>query len=178
MLLKWVFPHFQKNLVTYVTPSIYDSSFYCRIRFYEVVDMVFLNPLSKQCTCSPNIGYFWLYVTNATVTYIMPFFKRLNWNFYFWMFWQFARLISNKNIHVCKNNSKTYMKKISMMKAKHIIIQKSCHCRPDVHFQWERLLCCMKIFCYLTTVRPYIFFGFFILLFFKFILYNLGQLWV
>ena len=171
MLLKWVFP-LSKKAWSHTLHPLY------RIRLYEVADMVFLNPLSKQCTCSPNIGYFWLYVTNATVTYIMPFFKRVNWNFYFWMFWQFARLISNKNIHVCKHNSKTYMKKISMIKAKHTIIQKSCHCRPDVHFQGERLLCCLKIFCYLTTVRPYIFFGFFILLFFKFILYNLGQLWV
>ena len=39
---------FQKTLVTYATPSIYCSSFYCRIQFYYVVDMVFLNALFKR----------------------------------------------------------------------------------------------------------------------------------
>ena len=34
---------FQKDLVIYATPSIYCSSFYCIIRFYLVVDMVFVN---------------------------------------------------------------------------------------------------------------------------------------
>ena len=78
------FSIFQKNLVTYVTPSIYCSSFYCSTRFYLVVDIVFLNALSKSfwkpCTCYPNIGCFWLYRTIVTGTYVMPFFEGFNWN--------------------------------------------------------------------------------------------------
>ena len=62
------------------------------------------------------------------------------WNeFYFRMFWQFACLISDESIHVCKHES------IAHMKAKHTSIQKSRFCRPDVHFQWERLLSWMKL---------------------------------
>ena len=49
--------------------------------------MVFLITLSKRfqksCTCSPNIGCFRLHVTNVTVSYVLPFFERLNWNFIF-----------------------------------------------------------------------------------------------
>ena len=52
---------------------------------------------------------FWLYVTKIKVTYIMPFFKSLKWN-YFWMFWQWASLISDESIHLCKNESKAHMK--------------------------------------------------------------------
>ena len=50
------------------------------------------------------------------------------------MFWRFVRLISDESIHVCKLESKTYMK------IKHRSIQKSCFCRPDVHFQWRTAL--------------------------------------
>ena len=49
--------------------------------------------------------------------------------FYLRMFWRYARLISDESIHVCKHESKAY---------KHTKI--ICFCRPDVHFQWERLI--------------------------------------
>ena len=41
------FFHFPKKLVTYVTLCVYCPSFYCRIRFYYVVDIVFLTLSSK-----------------------------------------------------------------------------------------------------------------------------------
>ena len=62
--------------------------------------MVFLNPLSKRfskpCTCSPNIGCFWLYVTNATVAYVMP--------FWIWILVSNVQTICKFNIrwkHIC-----------------------------------------------------------------------------
>ena len=58
--------------------------------------------------------------------------------FYFPMFWLFARLISDQSIHVCKHESQ------ANMKAKHTSIQKSYFCRPNVYFQWERLRCWTK----------------------------------
>ena len=93
--LKVNFPIFQKNLVTYVTPSIYCSSFYCRIRFYEVVDKVFLNPLSKRFSKPCN------------VTYVMPFFERLKWNSVF---------VCSDDVHVWYQ-MKAYI--CANMKAKH-----------------------------------------------------------
>ena len=65
--LKINFSISQQNLITYVTPSIHCSSFYCRIWSYQVIDTVFLNnPFSKRflkpCTCSPSIGCFLLCV--------------------------------------------------------------------------------------------------------------------
>ena len=101
-----------------------------KIRF-ELVNMTFA--LCFNVILVKKIGCFWLYVTNVTVTYVMPFSERLKMEFHFWTFWRCARLISDENMHVCKYESKVYMK------TKHKSIQKSCFCRPDVHFQPQGL---------------------------------------
>ena len=64
-------------------------------------------PARSPCTFSLNIGCFWLYVTNVTVTYVKPFFKRLNWNYIFEYF---------EDLHVwCQMKAYMYVK----IKAKH-----------------------------------------------------------
>ena len=53
---------------------------------------------------------FWLYVTNVTITYVIPFFERLNWNSIFECFDDLHVWISDESIHVRKHESKAYMK--------------------------------------------------------------------
>ena len=61
----------------------------------------------------------------------MPFFERLIWN----------SIFECSDLHVWYQ-MKAYM--CANMKAKHRNIQKSCFCRPDVQFQWERLFTTRK----------------------------------
>ena len=49
----------------------------------------------------------------------MPFFRKFELEFYFQMFCQFARLLSDETIHVRKHENKSFMK------AKHTNIQES-----------------------------------------------------
>ena len=83
--------------------------------------------------CHPYVIHMWFYhePTNVTITYIMPFFERLNWN---------SILECSDDLHVWYQ-MKRYMcckhEKQSIHESKHTKI--ICFCRPDVHFQWEQL---------------------------------------
>ena len=65
--LRSVFLFFKKTSKIRYPLYIYCSSFYCKIRFYYVVDMVFLNPFfkrfSKPYTCCPSKGEISKYIS-------------------------------------------------------------------------------------------------------------------
>ena len=95
-----------------------------KIRF-ELVNMTFA--LCSNAILVKKIGCFWLYVTNLTVTHVMPFSERLKMEFYCWMFWRCAHLISDENMHVCKYESKAYMKTKHTSKQKSYVFADPTH---------------------------------------------------
>ena len=104
----------------------------------------YVNRMSLVCTrislvchsyvlvCHPYVIHMWFYhePTNVTITYIMPFFERLNWN---------SILECSDDLHVwyqmkrymCCKHEKQSIHESKVCKHTKII----CFCRPDVHFQ-------------------------------------------
>ena len=99
--------------------------------------MVFLNPLFKRFqepfNFSPNIGCFRLYVTNVMVTYVMLFFERFNWNFFFECSDDFRVWYQIKVYIFANMEAKHAWKQTMQVYKNHMFLQNRC-------FQWERLL--------------------------------------
>ena len=72
-----------KNLVTYVSYTLYAVLLFCRICFYWVLGMVFSQPsLYKVLKTVHLFSKYQIFLTlaNVMITYIMPFFEQLNQN--------------------------------------------------------------------------------------------------
>ena len=107
-------------------------------RMYSYVTRVSLacTRMSSVChlyvlICHPYVTHMWFYhePINVTITYIMPFFERLNWNSIFGCS-DDLHVWYQMKAYMCWKHEKQSIHESKVCKYTKII----CFCRPDVHF--------------------------------------------